>query len=255
MKEQLHVTIGEESVSLLLHGSGDYVYFPLPQGAFGDGGLMARPAAVWLGERLKRHNRSVCTITVNTGQTAIRLCVLSNNDKKTSQRIIHEKIAKCFPSTDHFNDKTHTFGYDIIGGTLFMAAFPKGLSDSLMQMCREWGFGTRAIKRIGTVEHMLTRLYCEKYNASLIIIIPQGQGIRLIFISENRPTGVYFISNDPEYRLAELDRVFLIRCPVPERELAVITKGFGGVGWMKDYFANMDIILIEDKTLGRDIHE
>jgi len=251
--KRLTVEAGAESIVIRIDPSGETAAFPLVKGAFGDGAKMAEPAAGWLRERTKSIFGSSCEIIVSARRSAIRFAKVPANFKlKTAEA--SKFTREYFPWGAAFNETTHNVGCEIftrVGGdnVLMLAALPVEIVESLVGMCAEWKIPGNKIKRVVPKEFMLLRRVCALYSEPFVLCLPQESGIRLLTAEGGAPAGAFYISGDPAFRKAELDRIFSARVPPREGETVFIEKFTDELEWLRNYFTGRGFIFKDEPCL------
>ncbi len=115
------------------------------------------------------------------------------------------------------------FGYEKINqSAVFAAALPVTVVDRIREVCESVGIKNNNIRRIDLIERLLFKKYAGGESARWVCF-PLDNGLRVLSISNGLPKDVFFISNDPGYRDAELAGLSL-----PDE--AVV---FDGCDWLK----------------------
>jgi len=224
----LYVDVASHGVTIYgLDYDSETAYFPLPAGIFdglfadsGDGALGATGSAVEdmiasLNLRLPKVGTTV--LVANMGKTAVRIADLSGITKPTKKNFPEAKqwnlVAANFPIGKKMNENTHNFDGNIFANNngqarFFMTALPVAVSDIIAKIGIALTGSIHRVDRLDTAEHILFRRYAAKADAteSLLITLPQDDGLRLLHIAENLPNAAHYISNHPTHREDEFLR-------------------------------------------------
>lgn len=158
------------------------------------------------------------TLVANTKKTSVRIAEVFGISPQIS-RLTKENekdfFAKNYPLGEKMNESTHVFSSTIFTNKngqmrLFMAALPVDVCDEIARAGAENHGSIHRIAAIDCVEHTLFREYSEIFapHERAFIFFPQDNGLRVLYIKENLPTGAVFISNHPDYRVAEFMRFY-----------------------------------------------
>lgn len=178
---------------------------------------------------------------LNISSTIIKLS--DNTDSTASGEVLTEEILTLFTLPPGKQSADYVFSHNIEGERIWMTAVPAEISNSLIKMCRLKGIRPGRVKIIDTMEHRMACYLGGLYQSSLWILLPQEPGIRLIILQEGIPWGCYFFSNDPDFRIWELTRLWL--CQLNPPQYAVILGRNSNYAWLKDFLENKSVELLK----------
>jgi len=191
---------------------------------------MSLPAKLPLGSRV--------TLVANTHRAVIRVAELPTRGGGLSNAAQWRLVEENFPLGPLLNADTHIFDGSIFendaGRRCFMmAALPKAIAEPIGELAvTKWG-SVHKLARLDTVEHMLFRHFafdCESKGKRLRkaenpvpqwVVFPQSKGFRILYINNGLPQGAHYISNHPELRDAELERVWETAAP---GQVVIVTR-------------------------------
>lgn len=161
--------------------------------------------------------------------------VIVANTRKTIIRVAQEAggwdvIKEHFPIGERMNEDTHVFDGSLFteNGQMrfFMTALPISICDEIAKKGAEIAGSIHKIKRMETIEHLVFRKFCGQAG-DMYIFLPQDQGIRVLCIKDALPHSVYYISNNPNHREAELSRIY-----DGQTEAVILEDGTTDLGWL-----------------------
>lgn len=156
-----------------------------------------------------------------------RKTLLVLNTSKTSVRLDN----KPFPFQ---NKDEYIFDKNEIGGTAWETAVPKQAIDEVLEICLEKGIKPNKIIAIDTLEYRLSQHFAAR---DAWLFIPQEPGLRLTTLHEGAPRGCHFISNDPNFREKELERIGKFEAAVPKQ--AILYKCGADYDWLRSFMTKL----------------
>ena len=169
-----------------------------------------------------------------------------------------------FPMGPLLNGDTHIFDGSVFtnnsGQRCFtMVALPKDIVDSITHASLEkWG-SVHRLERLDTIEHMLFRHYTNQANnasdENVWIVFPQDAGYRVLYIANGLPQSAHYISNNPDMREVELDRVWQATTP---QSVVILTPPHGkpenpdadrGIAWLEAFIQGRGDVAINHEEL------
>ncbi len=172
------------------------------------------------------HGRGVCT--VYSRRTVIRVASVPVG------RITGEWIHGHFPYGVSFNESTHVFSHEVMGGVVFMAALPLETVWDAVAECEKRRIKPVNITRIDVIERQLFKRYMGRMEPFWICLALEG-GVRVLTMINGLPFGAHFVSEAPAFREAELSRI------APPQEAVLI----GGCGWLSTFLSEAGVALLE----------
>ena len=139
-------------------------------------------------------------------------------------------------------EENYIFSRNTIGGHPWTTALPAEISESLVEMCRLMNLRPGRIKAIDTLEYRMACYFASLYKSPCWLIIPQEPGIRLIALDNGLPLACCFFSNDPDYRLKELTRIWLCQASPPQH---AILLGGPEHFWIRDFLQEKSVQILE----------
>ena len=201
------------------------------------------------------------TLIANTHRTIVRVADLSGRDKRLTAATQWRLVQENFPLGPQLNEDTHIFDGGMFTNAVkrsifLMVALPKAIAEPIAEMgIEKWG-SAHKLRRLDTVEHVLFRHYANaaKKTAgkgrvdtrtdteppqSLWVVFPQDLGYRILFMKDGLPHSAHYISNHPEMRDTELDRVWEAAAP-DHVVILTRTSGDGEVAgddglWLREF--------------------
>jgi len=191
------------------------------------------------------------TLVANTKKAALRFAVLAGTPSRTFKLSTQEEqryFAEHFPLGQKMNDTTYVFSSTIFANKngqarLFMAALPVDVCDELAYAGAEKYGSIHRIAAIDCIEHILLRKYSENFapDENVFIFLPQDNGLRVLYIKENLPTGAVFISNHPDYREVEFMR-FYNTLEKSETQRAILINFDESFLWLQEILTTQNIL-------------
>jgi hypothetical protein len=146
-------------------------------------------------------------IVANLRQTVIRVADIPRKPAKNKWNLVQS----AFPIGEKMNEDTYNFDGTVLknkdGAMRFlMAALPAQAVNEIE------GFGAKLfgslynIKRLDTVENFLFQYYAKKKEEPFLCIFPQGDGLRVLFLTEGLPKAAWRVRNNPNFREEEIIR-------------------------------------------------
>jgi len=172
------------------------------------------------------------TLVANTHRTAIRIAELTARGKRLTNAAKWRLVEENFPLGPLMNANTHIFDGSVFENStgrrcFMMATLPKTIAEPTGELALEMWGNAHKLARLDTVEHMVFRHFAftpkarnkririEENPAPLWVVLPQGEGFRILHINDGLPQGAYYISNHPDLREAELQRAW--ETAIPQR--------------------------------------
>jgi len=119
-------------------------------------------------------------------------------------------VTTVYPIGSMMNENTHIFD-----GTMFtnndtsrfyMTAFSFDVADEIAKNgVAAFGNASR-LKRIDTVEHLMFRHFCMQGTDAFWVVFPQGDGFRILLLTDGLPKAAWHVSNEPRFREGEILR-------------------------------------------------
>ena len=196
--------------------------------------LAMPPEALWdseaMAERLKGIAGRKVLILLNTARTSIRL-----SDA---------------PFSFGENAPEYIFSRNTILDKAWTSAVPEEISGSLVEMCRLLSVRPNRILHLDTLEYRMSCYFGGLFTeGSFWLILPQKPGIRLIILNDGAALACYFISNDPDFRLQELTRIWMCQQFHPKH--AVILSDDTDYFWIWDFLEEKSVEM-QTPTEGQD---
>ena len=144
------------------------------------------------------------------------------NSQQTITRIKSAVISDVGLSDVGLSDVRRTFGMNYtygevdVKGATWVTAIPSEIPNSIVEMCRIRGIHSNRICTIDTLEYRMSchisdfklNHYNIEQEKPCWLLIPQASGIRLVHMEDGAPAGCFYLSNDPDFRIHELERIF-----------------------------------------------
>ena len=148
-----------------------------------------------------------------------------------------EVIKSVFPIGPSINEETHLFDVCLFGDKKYVCfGLPVGVCERFAEIGVELAGSIHRVSRLETIENLM---FAEHSNDCKIVIFPQDDGFRVLAVRSGLPEDVFFISNHPDRREAELERI--LDCLGDQRGIFEIGfKSFGAssdLGWVSKYGA------------------
>ena len=199
-------------------------------------------------------------LVANTHRAVVRIADLSRRDRRLTPAIKWRLVQESFPIGPQLNENTHIFDGGVFtnaakSSCFLMIALPKAIAEPIAEMgVEKWG-SVHKLERLDTVEHVLFRYFAriarnahDKNGAGVLnaenptsqwVVFPQDLGFRIVILKDGLPLSAHYISNHPELREAELDRVWEAAAP----DHAVILTRASGDGevigddglWLREF--------------------
>ena len=182
-------------------------------------------------------NFSSVVLVANTQKTAIRIAEISDVSR------IHE----VFPIGEKMNENTHVFaGSKFVNDDMNMScvmcvALPFDFADTATREAANMFGSVYALDRLETIEHILFRHYAALASEPMWVLLPQGDGLRILHTVWNLPRDTYTISNHPDLRQHELERTWSDAQNAgitPERVVLLGDNIPSDWGWALRFFAD-----------------
>ena len=120
-------------------------------------------------------------------------------------------VANTYPIGSMMNEKTHIFDGAVFTGKngdsrFYMTAFPFDVAEEIAETgVKIFGNASR-LKRVDTVEHMIFRHFAGQGADAFWVVFPQGNGFRILLLTEGLPKAAWHVSNEPRFRDGEITR-------------------------------------------------
>jgi len=134
---------------------------------------------------------------------------IANFMKKASDQ--WEMITTVYPIGAKLNENTHVFD-----GTMFtnrdgvsrfyMTALSFDAADEIAKTGIAMFGKAFRLKRIDTVEHLIFRHYAGQGSDAMWVVFPQGDGFRILLLTDGLPKAAWHVSNEPRFREGEILR-------------------------------------------------
>jgi len=145
---------------------------------------------------------------------------------------------------DFYSSQAHVSSSNSIGKSKWTSYLPEEDSRALVEKLRLLGVKPNKIQAIDTLEYRMS-YYLLNNNSdkkSLLLFLPQKPGIRLVAMHDGAVWGCYFFSNDPEFRLNELERIWLHQ---PQAiECAVVLSENLQYAWLHEFLEKKHVKLL-----------
>jgi len=169
---------------------------------------------------------------LNTSQTIVRL---------SDETVTASDIEKTFPFVKQ--PEEYVFSYDIIGEKTWITAVPSETPISLVEMCRLKGVRSGRIQAIDTLEYRMSRYLGNLHKSPFWLLLPQEPGIRLITLQNGMPILCYFFSNDSNFRLQEITRIWLCQ-PTPPQSAYILSDNPAYL-WLHEFLKEKSVGVLE----------
>ena len=191
----------------------------------------------------KKYARSSIIIVANTRYLSIRAVDIPTPKLVDKIRPADRwaLVEKAYPIGEKMNENTYIFDGTVFtneGGDscFFMIALPCEASENMAKNCSLL-LGAN-LKCLDSIEHYIFKHFAKGDN-TLVVVFPQGNGLRVLYIEKGLPKDAWYISNDPMFREDEL----LLICAglgVREAEItttqAIILNNNHELDWVYDFF-------------------
>lgn len=122
-----------------------------------------------------------------------------------------EMVTAVYPIGSKFNENTHVFD-----GTMFtnsdgvsrfcMAALSFDIADEIAKIGIAMFGKAFRLKRVDTVEHLIFRHFAGQGSDAMWVVFPQGDGFRILLLTDGLPKAAWYVSNEPRFREGEILR-------------------------------------------------
>jgi len=119
---------------------------------------------------------------------------------------------------------------------LWFTAVAEEIPRAIVEMCRINKIPLNRIMNIDTLEYCIATYYSKHLNDKLLwIFLSQEPGIRLIVVELGKVKACFYFSNDPEFRLKEVSRIWMsLKECLPDTVL-VYPSDKPTLGWLSDF--------------------
>ena len=120
-------------------------------------------------------------------------------------------VQSAFPIGDKMNEHTHIFDGAVFtnkNGMMryFMTALPMDVADEIAETGVKLFGSPHRLKCLDTVENILFRHYMKHGTEAFWVVFPQGDGLRILFLTDGLPRTTWYVSNTPQFREDEIVR-------------------------------------------------
>ena len=151
-------------------------------------------------------------LVANCKKTIVRVADVHEFDhkrgffrSKISDSDAWEVIKSVFPFGPSINEETHLFDVCIYGEKKYVCfGLPADVCEKFAEIGVELTGSIHRVSRLETIENMIFAKHC---NESKVLIFPQDDGFKVLIVRDGLPENVFFISNHPERRDAEFERI------------------------------------------------
>ena len=160
--------------------------------------------------------KSPVVLLANTRHAAIRIVDIPA--RRLLDRLIKpadrwEYVRQGYPIGDKMNETTHIFDGKVFTNAedvqrFFMVALPYGIAEEMGENCATLFGSASNLECLDTIEHYMFRHFAKQGADSFWVVFPQGDGLRILHLAEGLPKAAWCISNDADFRLDEVSRVF-----------------------------------------------
>ena len=174
-------------------------------------------------EKSTTYNSKSAVLVANVRQTVIRVADISFKPAKSKWGLLLQRIRKInpisqwdvvkstFPINDKMNENTHIFDGAIFANQYgkmryFMIALPTNIINEITESCVTLFGNPHHLKRLDTIENILFRHYMKQGREAFWVMLPQGDGLRILFLTDGLPRAAWYVSNKPEFREDEVLR-------------------------------------------------
>lgn len=213
-------------------------------------------------------------LVANTRQVAIRVADISNRHEMSDSAIsLPQKlwqmrmnipglnglgdaekwalVKSVFPICDIMNEKTHIFDGTVFtnkeGASRFLiTALPIKEAEKIGDIGVNLLGNVHRIKRLDTVEHFIFCHYAQKTTEALMVVFPQENGVRVLFLADGMPRSARNVSNDPEFRTAELLNYWQSNETITPKKAIVLNDGLD-LEWLYEFFDKHNVA-VEKET-------
>jgi len=122
-----------------------------------------------------------------------------------------DMVTAVYPIGTKFNENTHVFD-----GTMFtnsdgvsrfcMAALSFDIADEIANTGIAMFGKAFRLKRVDTVEHLIFRHFAGHDSNAMWVVFPQGDGFRILLLTDGLPKAAWHVSNEPRFREEEILR-------------------------------------------------
>ena len=188
--------------------------------------------------------RKKLVLAANSKKTIIR--VVDANDfshkrgyfgKKITDGDAWEVVKSVFPFGPSINEDTHLFDISLYGDNKYVCfGLPIDLCEKYAQIGKELTGSLHRVIRLETIENLI---FAWHMNNSGIVVFPQDDGLRVLTVEEGLPKNAFFISNHPDRREAELERI--LACHGDKKAVYMLSfstsEASDDLGWVSKYGA------------------
>lgn len=155
--------------------------------------------------------------------------------RKMSDSDAWEVIKSVFPIGPSINEETHLFDISHFGKSRYVCCgLPVDLCEKLAEVGKELTRNIHKVRRLETIENMMFAKHCFEDK---IIVYPQDDSFRVLTVRDGLPENAFVISNHPDRREAEFERI--LACLGEKREINAsfftLLGADDDLGWVSKY--------------------
>jgi len=121
-----------------------------------------------------------------------------------------DMVATMYPIGNKMNENTHIFdGAEFANNGVsrfYMTAFSFDVADEITNVGVSVFGNASRLKRMDTVEHLMFQHFCKKGTDAFWVVFPQGDGLRILLLTDGLPKAAWHVSNEPRFREGEVLR-------------------------------------------------
>jgi len=202
-------------------------------------------------------------LVANTRKTAIRIANIDDSviikNGNISQDTQWNLVQKTFPLGEKMNEDTHVFDGSIFvnengQSQFFIAALPVNICNIFAKIGVRLTGTIHRVARLDTIENILFKKYTaiSEMHESVLIFLPQDDGLRLLHITANLPNATHYISYNPLYREDEFLRFYNSFCNSQDSETinkrAIFLKNNTALNWqwLRDILSKYNFSITEE---------
>ena len=172
----------------------------------------------------------------NTAKTVLRIVPVPDEDITKNE---WEFLEKTLPVGNVINEVSYVFDYEFLENKygdkcVIAVAIPHDYAMEVVRIGTELTGSLHKINEVVPIEYVLIEHFKKLENDSYMLFFPQDNGVRCIYINNNLPAAIGFISTHPSFRLKELERFF--KCNnIDLKEAVLISTEPDEYSWLGDY--------------------
>ena len=201
-------------------------------------------------------------LVANVRQTAIRVVDIACKPVQDKLGLLLQRIRKieplsqwdlvksAFPIGDKMNEHTHIFDGAVFSNKdgkmrYFITALPINVADDIAETGVKLLGNPSRLKCLDTAENILFRYYMKQGMEALWIVFPQGEGLRILFLTDGLPKASWHVSNNTQFREDEV-----LRCLQASKEqIEVSLEDAESAGKIKETALKRAVVLNIDWDL------